>query len=563
MEYNKSKGYGNSMIDSAEGGQACANVPTRQRDDTRVAGHHMKASDLFVRCLEAEGVEYIFGIPGEENIDLMDSLSRSPIQFVLARHEQGAAFMADVYGRLTGKPGVCLATLGPGATNLITGVANAHLDRSPLVAITGQADRKRLHKESHQNVDTIQLFSGITKYNQQVLEAEIIPEVVRKSFQLATQESPGAVHIQIPEDVAEDEVEGRPLPKPQIAAVHVDATAIEAAARAIAKAECPIILAGNGVIRAQAWEAVRALVDSANLPLVNTFMAKGILPFDHPRNLFTVGGNPYAKQLRPLQGADLVIAIGFDLVEYDPATWNGDRSRHVIHVHATPVETDVHFPVDIELVGDLASTVTALANAIPTRAAPLHHDEIRAQRLAELESVPTAQESLPRHVMWALSEILPPEAIVLSDVGLHKVWVSRWYQPKAPNRTIIYNGLASMGASLPGAVASKLVEPTHPVVVVSGDGGFLMNVQELETAHRLGLAFTVIVFNDCRYSLIAKKQKDANLAVTDITFTNPDFKLLAQSFGAAHRTADSPETFRSALEDALASNELNLLEVLL
>lgn len=524
----------------------------------------MKASDFLVQCLEAEGVEYIFGIPGEENIDLMDSLTRSNIRFILTRHEQAAAFMADAYGRLTGRPGVCLATLGPGATNLITGVANAHLDRSPLLALTGQASRMRLHKESHQNVDTIKQFEGITKYNQQILHGRIISEVVRKSFQLATMESSGAVHLQLPEDVARSTIEeAKPLPKPRLAAPLVHPTLLTEASALITDAKRPVLLVGNGVIRRRAWDAVKAFVDHTHLPMVNTFMAKGVLPFDHPQNLFTVGGRPYAEGLRPLQEADLILAIGFDLVEYDPETWNQDASRRVIHIHETPVETDRHFPVAVELVGEIQHTLTELTKLLRPRVMAPEHAAVRERRLAELQSIPSEAERMPRHVMWTLTSDLPEDAILLSDVGLHKLWVSRWFQPKAPGQTIIYNGLASMGASLPGAIASKLVYPHRPVVVVSGDGGFLMNSQELETARRLGLAFTVIVFNDKTYSLIKKHQEDSHLAVTEIHFTNPNFEEYARSFGIEHRSARTPEEFKQHLESAIASNTLNLLEVVL
>ncbi|MFD1673115.1 acetolactate synthase large subunit [Alicyclobacillus fodiniaquatilis] len=526
----------------------------------------MKASDLLVRCLESEGVEYIFGIPGEENIDLMDSLSRSPIQFVLTRHEQGAAFMADVYARVTGKPGVCLATLGPGATNLITGVANAHLDRSPVIAITGQAARTRLHKESHQNVDTVQLFKSITKYDQQILSARTIPEIVRKAFEQAVSGSPGAVHLQLPEDVARDEVPADVQPLSvfrQEAKARPLEDALGEAARLITEAKRPIILAGNGIIRTEAWDEVEKLVTTANLPLVNTFMAKGLLPFDHPRNLFTVGGTPYPVGLRPLHEADLIIAIGFDLVEYDPVNWNRDQTRRVLNIHSVPAETDAHFPVVLDLVGDIKETLTALEQLVERRPDPTNHDAIRARRLQALTSIPTPHEALPRQVMWALSKQLPQNAVVISDVGLHKVWVSRWYQPKAPGRTIIFNGFASMGGSLPGALASRLAKPHDPVVVVTGDAGFLMNAQELETAKRLGLVFTVVIFNDRCLSLIEKHQQDANLAVTDVTFTNPDFALFAKSFGVDHRVVNSAEQFSVALDEAVSSARLNLLEVVL
>ncbi|MFF2531727.1 acetolactate synthase large subunit [Brevibacillus sp. NPDC058079] len=522
----------------------------------------MKASDLVVQCLEAEGVEYIFGIPGEETIDLIDSLSRSSIQFVVTRHEQGAAFMADVYGRLTGKPGVCLATLGPGATNLITGVANAHLDRSPLIAITGQTDRSQLHKESHQNIDTIQLYKGITKYNQQIASAHTIPEIIRKAFALATTDSFGAVHLQLPVDVARDTVVGSPLPIGRKAKVCPDKSSLHTAAQLIMEAKRPIILVGNGAVRSRAWKEIRQLVEKANLPLVNTFMAKGFLPFDHPLNLFTVGGSFDPDGLLPLHEADLVIAIGFDFVEFDSKFWNEDKSRKVLSINTTYAETDAHFPVELDLVGDLRETIKALSNLLNRRPEPVDYEKIRVRRMKKLLAIPSEQD-LPHKVMWTLSKKLPKESIVISDVGLHKIWVSFWYQPKLPGQTIIFNGLASMGASLPGALASCLVKPNCPVVIITGDGGFLMNAQELETAKRLGLSFTIIIFNDQRYSLIEKHQCNANLAVTQISFTNPDFNLFAQSFGVAYRRVTNTEEFPQALTEAVDSGELNLMEIVI
>lgn len=521
----------------------------------------MKASDLFAKCLEAEGVEYIFGLPGEENIDLLDSLSRSKIKFVLTRHEQGAAFMADVYGRLTGKPGVCLSTLGPGATNLITGVANAHLDKVPIIAITGQAERGRLHKESHQNVDTIKLFSGITKYNQQVLSARTIPEVIRKGFDIATQEAPGGVHIQLPEDVAKEDVRGAPLERPARSEPCPPRHVYPKAAEFIKNARKPIILAGNGVIRSKAWEQLRAFVEKSNLPFVNTFMAKGILPYDHPRNLFSVGGKPYPQGLRPLHEADFVVAVGFDLVEYDPETWNKDQTRKILNIHSFPSETDMHFPIVMDLVGNIGSILEELTKHVEKRPTPEEHDIIRQRRLNEMESIPNEYERLPRRVMSTLTRDLPADSVVICDVGLHKVWFSRWFQPKKPAETIVYNGFASMGGSLPGGIAAKLAKPDHPVFVVTGDGGFLMNVQELETAKRLGTAFTVVVFNDQRFSLIEQKQIFENLAVTDISFTNPDFKLLAQSFGAKHYLATTEEEVDSHLKECMFSDDLNIIEI--
>lgn len=521
----------------------------------------MKASDLFVRCLEAEGVEYIFGLPGEENIDLLDSLSRSKIKFIVTRHEQGAAFMADVYGRLTGKPGVCLSTLGPGATNLVTGVANAHLDKVPIIAITGQAERGRLHKESHQNVDTIKLFSGITKYNQQVLSARTIPEIIRKGFDLATQETPGAVHIQLPEDAAREEVEGEPLEKPLREEPLPPDILFPRAAELIKNARKPIILAGNGVIRSRAWNQLKSFVEKSNLPLVNTFMAKGILPYDHPRNLFSVGGKPYPPGLRPLHEADFVIAIGFDLVEYDPETWNHDRSRKILNIHSFPSETDMHFPIVMDLVGNIGGILDRLSEIVEKKPEPEGHDLIRRRRLEEMESIPNEYERLPRKVMTTLTKDLPADSVVICDVGLHKVWFSRWFQPKKPGETIVYNGFASMGGSLPGAIAAKLAKPDHPVFVITGDGGFLMNVQELETAKRLGTGITVVVFNDRRFSLIEQKQIFESLAVTSISFTNPDFKMLAESFGAKHYLAATEDEVDAYLKETMNGDGLNIIEV--
>ncbi|MCP1136221.1 acetolactate synthase large subunit [Paenibacillus polysaccharolyticus] len=522
----------------------------------------MKASDLLVRCLEAEGVEYIFGIPGEETIDLMDSLTRSSIRFVLTRHEQGAAFMADAYGRLTGKPGVCLATLGPGATNLVTGVANAHLDNSPVIAITSQAITTRLHKESHQNIDTIKLFNGITKYNQQIVSASTIPEIIRKSFAHAVAESAGAVHLQLPADVAKEEIEASPLPVKKQAASSPDPISLFHASSLIAGAEKPIVLAGNGVIRSHAAVQLLRFIEKSNLPLVHTYMAKGILPSDHPNNLYTVGGTSGSDCLLPLLEADLIIAVGYDLVEYDPVVWNEDSSRKVLNIHTVPAETDTHYPVVLDLVGDIRNSLETLTTAVLRRPDIPSFVSLREQRIDEMLQMPEGQE-LPRSVMRTLSETLPEDAIVIADVGLHKVWVSRWYQPKAPGRTIIYNGFASMGASLPAAVSACLVRPQSQVIVVSGDGGFLMNAQELETARRLGLVITVIIFNDKCLSLIEKHQREASLAVTQTTFTNPDFQLFAHSFGAEHRRASNAKEFSQALQEALESGTLNLLEIVL
>ena len=522
----------------------------------------LKASDLFVKALENEGVKYIFGLPGEENIDILDSLTRSSIEFITTRHEQGAAFMADVYGRLTGKPGVCLSTLGPGASNLVTGVANAHLDKVPLVALTGQTARNKLHKESHQNVDTLKLFSGITKYNQAVILPETIPEIVRKSFATSLRETPGASHIQLPQDVAAKETEpvdmlGIPEEKPPVVSEDI----LKAAAAEINRAKNPILLAGNGVIRSKAWNEVSDFVDRTNIPVVSTFMAKGIVPFDHPRNLFIVGGKPYPPGMRPLHSSDLVIAVGFDLVEYDPITWNEDRARKIINIHTCEAELDEHFPVSFDLTGSIAQTMDSLSESVQRRNNTTVHDEIRSRRLTEMTEVRDQWERMPKAVMRILTEKLPEETVLISDVGLHKVWVSRWYHPRKAGKTIVFNGFASMGGSLPGAIAAKLACPNDTVVAVSGDGGFMMNVQELETAVRLGLKFAVVVFNDGKFSLIEKEQLDNGFKPSHISFGNPDFGLLAKSFGIHHELCTTEEEFEKAVAGFVNDQKLTLVEV--
>lgn len=521
----------------------------------------MKASDIFVHALENEGVEYIFGIPGEENIDLVDSISKSRIKFILTRHEQGAAFMADTYGRLTGKPGVCLSTLGPGATNLVTGISNAHLDKVPVIAITGQASRDRLHKESHQNIDTIKLFSGITKYNVSAMVPEAIPEIIRKAFNTSMAEQPGASHIQLPEDVARSETEDiKPLLIPEKTIYEAVGKQIEQAAKLIDSSKNPIILAGNGIIRSKAWDSLRSMVDETNLPIVSTFMSKGVVPFDHPRNLFVVGGKPYPPGMRPLHSSDLVIAAGFDLVEYDPITWNSDSSRRIINIHTSPAETDEHFPVEIDLVGEISVTLNRLSKIVKRRKDTSVHDEIRKRRLENINNRGESPLNLPKGLFAAMTEILPGDSTVISDVGIHKVWFSRWYHPSKPNKTIVYNGFASMGGSLPAAIAAKLVRPTDVVVSVSGDGGFLMNVQELETARRLNLGFISVVLNNGTFGLIKQKQEDAGLKPEYISFTNPDFETLARSFGASYiRTVDE-SSFRDALKSSLNTERVCIIE---
>ena len=418
----------------------------------------MKAAELFVKCLENEGVEYIFGVPGEENVDIMDALFESPIRFITTRHEQGAAFMADVYGRLTGKAGVCLSTLGPGATNLITGVADANMDRAPIVAVAGQGATTRMHKESHQILDLVNMFEPITKYATQIREPEIVTEIVRKAFKVAQTEKPGACFIDFPENIAAAEIGGkRPI---EVQKAYISAPPdfkIDQAAKIISQANDPIILAGNGVIRAAATDSLVAFAELLHIPVATTFMAKGAIPFSHELSLGTVGLKAKDLVSFGFDKADVVICVGYDMVEYHPEQWNPDCCKAIVHIDALPAEVDEHYIVEVGVLGEIGEALRAIAwKAKPQtgyRLKPLRHAIVQElSAWAEDQAFPVK----PQKIVWDLRQALAPEDIVISDVGAHKMWVARMYRAERPNTCIISNGFASMGIAVPGAVAAKL-----------------------------------------------------------------------------------------------------------
>ncbi|MEQ8859165.1 MAG: acetolactate synthase large subunit [Pseudomonadales bacterium] len=509
----------------------------------------MKASDLFVRCLEEEGIEYVFGIPGEENADFALSLEQSSsIRFVLTRHEQGAAFMAEVYGRLTGNPACCLGTLGPGATNLITGVADANMDRAPVLVLTGQGSMSRLHKESHQIMDVVDMFTPVTKWATSVRDVETIPEIVRKAVRLARTEKPGAVHIELPEDLAGLDVDARPLSPKRFRRPVVDDKVMERAFSLIKAARCPVIVAGNGCIRRRASKQLRLLSERTGIGVISTFMAKGAVDMDADYCLYTVGLGRKDRANGAIDEADLVITLGLDMVEYHPRLWNPDGDKTIVHADFLPAEIDAHYDPAIELVGDLAHTLWMLNERFAAPAAAPKYD-LRRQRciraemsadLAEHRYDETTGTIRPQKVLWDVREVLGAEGILLSDVGAHKMWIARHYHCHQPNTCLIPNGFCSMGFALPGAIAASLVYPDRAVLAIAGDGGFLMNVQEMETARRLNSNITVMVWEDRAYGLIAWKQQDQFGRHTDLSFDNPDWLQLASSFGwHGHRVEDS------------------------
>ncbi|KAM3090910.1 acetolactate synthase large subunit [Phormidesmis sp. 146-12] len=517
----------------------------------------MNTAELLVHCLENEGVRYIFGVPGEENLDVLEALQHSSIQFITTRHEQGAAFMADVYGRLTGQAGICLSTLGPGATNLMTGVADANLDRAPLIAITGQVGTDRMHIESHQYLDLVAMFAPVTKWNAQIVRPSNTAEIVRKAFKLSQSEKPGAVHIDLPENIAAMPVVGKPLATDNIEKTYASFHSIEKAAIAISHAKNPLILVGNGAIRANASDMVTKFATQLNIPVANTFMGKGVIPFEHPLALWAVGLQQRDYISCGFDQADLVIAIGYDLIEYSPKKWNPDGTVPIIHIDGTPSEVDSSYIPIAEVVGDISDALQEILNRSDRTDKPVPQSlELRADIRADYEqyAADAGFPIKPQKIIYDLRQVMGPDDIVISDVGAHKMWMARHYHCHRPNTCIISNGFAAMGIAIPGAIAAKLVNPTHKVVAVTGDGGFMMNCQELETALRVNTPFVTIIFNDGGYGLIEWKQHNHFGHSSFIKFGNPDFVKFAESMGLKGYRVESCADLIPTLKEALAQD---------
>jgi acetolactate synthase I/II/III large subunit len=539
----------------------------------------MKASDLFVKCLEEEGVEYIFGLPGEETNDLMMSLLDSKkIRFILVRHEQAAAFMADVYGRITQKVGVCLSTLGPGATNLTTGVANANMDRSPILAITGQTDTHLLHKESHQNMDAVTMFKPITKWTWSIRNANSIPEIIRRAFKISLEEKAGAVHLVLPHDIAKQNSSIEPIKRTRkLSRPKPSHKLVEMAAKMIVEAKQPLLLLGNGVIRGNASASLKRFVENTWMYSMNTFMAKGIISDKFERHLQTIGIKEADHSQIAMKDADLVIAVGYDLVEYSPKNWNRDLKKKIIHIDFTYAEVDTYYPPTVEIAADIEYTIDAILDELEEQKKKIQNynfgkfpsygkdphvfnkikQEIvwRTNRFNADLSYPIKPQKLLRDVRNTLDE----NDIVISDVGAHKLWIAKVYDTFSPNTCLITNGFCSMGFALPGAIAAQLARPNQKVVVMCGDGGFLMNVQEIETAVRLKLPIIIIVWCDCDFGMISLKQIDEFGKSAFTRFNNPNFVTLAQSFGAIGYDVKSTEDFSSILEQAKESTDVPVI----
>jgi acetolactate synthase-1/2/3 large subunit len=526
----------------------------------------MKASDLLVKCLENEGVEYVFGLPGEETLDLMESLRTSSIRFILTRHEQAAAFMADAYGRLTGKPGVCISTLGPGATNLLTGVADAYLDKSPLVVITGQADLKRIHKESHQYINIVEMYKSVTKWNGRIESPDIIPEMVRKAFKVAATEKPGPAHLELPENIAAMEV--GEMYRTMIEPIHPrrsspDRQSLGKAADLIEQARFPLILGGHGVVRKGAGSRLQAFAELFCMPVVTTFMGKGGISAESSSCIGTIGLSEDRQIADVFSRADLVLAIGYDLVEYAPKNWNPKLDKKVIHIDFTTSEVDLHYVPEVEIISDIRETLELLQRIMSTNKTCEFVVSARREFVEGFEREGTVDSWPPRppRIIHGIRKVLGPYDILISDVGSVKFWAAKFYPVYRNNTFILSNGFASMGFAFPSAVVAKLIYPERSIVALCGDGGFLMNVQDLETACRLKLNFVVVIFNDNGYNLIKWKAEKKFGTSFGVDFSNPDFVRLAESFGAFGITLRSSKEFENVLRDALTKTVPVVIDV--
>ncbi len=514
----------------------------------------MRSAEILLKCLENEGVEYIFGVPGEENIDMMDALLDSKIKFITTRHETGAAFMAGIMGKLTGKPGVCLSTLGPGATNMLTGVADGNMDRTPIVAITGQAGLNRLHKESHQAYDLIAMYSPVTKWNTRISKAESIPEIVRKAFKIASSEKPGATHIEYPEDIAGMEMEDLPpLNVTELKQSRASIKSFEEAKELINKAKSPLIIAGNGVIRTKSSEELTLFAEKIQAPVTETFMGKGSISWKHPLSLMAVGLTFKDYVSCALEKSDLIIAVGYDMTEIPPQRFNPEGDIPIVHIDTQNAEVDSHYPVVCNVVGDIASNLHDLTDLLKKRDQPADYVEgVRSRILEEHHKYEndTNFPLKPQKIVYDLRKVMGEDDIALSDTGAHKMWMARMYHCYQPNTCLISNGLASMGIAVPGAIAAKMVHPDKKVVAVVGDGAFLMNGMDLETAVRLKLPIVILIWHDDAYGLIEWKQKMAFNRSSNIKYGDPDFVKLAEAYGATGIRIKKADELQQALENA-------------
>lgn len=524
----------------------------------------MKASDLFVKALEAEGVEYVFGIPGEENLDLLESLRKSNIKLVLTRHEQAAGFMAATYGRLTGKTGVCLSTLGPGATNLVTAAAYAQLGAMPMLMITGQKPIKTSKQGRFQVIDVVDMMRPITKYTTQVVSGDRIPSVVREAFRLAEDERPGAVHIELPEDIAAELTNETVIPPTMSRRPIAEQKAITRAVAMIEKAKRPLVLIGAGANRKLTSKMLNEFIDKTGIPFITTQMGKGVVDEGHERFMGNTALSDGDFVHRIIANADLIINVGHDVVEKPPFFMKPDGAK-VIHINFDSAAIDpVYFP-QLEVVGDIANSIWQLKESLSVSE---HWDfsdfkRVRSAELAHRREFESDDRFpiLPERFVRDLREVMPRDGVVTLDNGVYKIWFARNYGACEPNTLLLDNALATMGAGLPSAMAVKMVHPNRPVISVCGDGGFMMNSQELETAVRLGLHIVVIILRDDAYGMIKWKQAHMRFDNFGLDYGNPDFVQYAESYGARGWRLGSTDDLKTLVNHCLEEKGVHVIDV--
>jgi acetolactate synthase I/II/III large subunit len=537
----------------------------KQKERKAMTAHPgSKTARLLVQCLENEGVELIFGIPGEENIHFVDALHDSSIRYILARHEQGASFMADIYGRLTGKAGVCSATLGPGAINLLLGTADATTNSAPLVAISAQVGLDRIYKESHQSVDLVNMFRPVTKWAETVLTPEAVPEMVRKAFKQAQTLRPGAVYLAIPQDIeAMPASPGtHPLPVNIVRDTAPSPSQIDRAVTLLQQAKAPLLLAGHGAARAHVQEALVRFSEKLTIPVATTFMGKGVFPDNHPNALGTVGFMLRDYVNFGFAQADVLLCVGYELQEFSPAQINPLADKQIIHIHTFPAEVDDHYTLAVGVEGNIAVTLDELAQRLSPKAgltATGQHIRAVLQEEREQGAYDTSFPVKPQRIVWDIRAAMGESDIVLADTGASKMWMARLYPTYQPNTCLVSNGLSTMGFALPGAIAAKLAYPDRKVLAVMGDGSFLMNAQELETAIRERISCVVLVWVDDSYGLIEWKMHMELGHHSHVTFTNPDFVRFAESFGAKGYCIQRAEELLPTLQRALADDALSIV----
>jgi len=524
----------------------------------------MKASDLFVKALENEGVEFIFGVPGEENLDLLNSVKDSKIRLIVTRHEQGAGFMAATYGRLTGKPGVCLSTLGPGATNMVTPTAYAQLGAMPVMVITGQKPIKTSKQARFQIIDVVDMMLPITKFTRQIVNGNTIPSLIRESFRLATEERPGAVHLELPEDIAREDTDTSLFSVTGHRRPDADEEAIREAVEMIDQARMPLLMIGAGANRKDTGSALTEFINHSGIYFFNTQMGKGVVDERHPQYLGTAALSDHDFLHRAIDKADLIINVGHDVIEKPPFFMN-HNGKKVIHLNFFPAEVDaVYFP-QLNVVGDLRTSILHICRH-------LNRDQNRDFSFfkhikKDVDSHLTKYfedkrfPMLPQRLVNIMRNTLDEDDIITLDNGIYKIWFARNYKCYKPNTLLLDNALATMGAGLPSAILAKLINPGKKVVAVCGDGGFMMNSQEIETAVRNKLDLVVIVLNDSAYGMIKWKQEDMGFDDFGLDFTNPDFVKYAESYGASGHRPSSDRDFIDTLENCLQSPGVHLIDL--